>query len=52
MTKQSKNMKLTKPAFSKKNLSSEDFLKKVDGMWKPGPQVKYNSPDSWNRTSE
>ncbi len=39
MRKQNKNTKL----------SSEDFLKKVDKMWKPGPQVKYTRPDAWDR---
>lgn len=52
MAKQRENTKPTKPAFSEKHLSSEDFFKKVDKMWKPGPQVKYISPDSWNRAIE
>ncbi len=32
---------------SAKHLSSEDFLKNVDKMWKAGPTVKYQNPDSW-----
>jgi hypothetical protein len=46
-TKQgSKPIKLTP---SKKHLSSEDFLKKADKLWKSGPAVKYKDPDAWQR---
>jgi hypothetical protein len=38
-----------KLAPAKKNLSSSDFLKKADKMWRAGPAVKYNYPDSWQR---
>jgi hypothetical protein len=46
MTKRSKRPKSAKLA-SAKRLSSEDFLKKFDEMWQPGPTVKYRHPDSW-----
>jgi hypothetical protein len=32
-----------------KRLSSKDFLEKFDTMWKEGPKVKYQNPDSWVR---
>jgi len=32
---------------SARHLSSEEFLKNVDKMWKTGPTVKYQNPDSW-----
>jgi hypothetical protein len=35
---------------SKKRLSSEDFLKKADKLWRQGPEVKYKYPDSWQRS--
>jgi hypothetical protein len=34
---------------SKKRLSSEDFLKKADKLWREGPVVKYKYPDAWQR---
>ncbi len=46
MTKRSKRLKSVKLE-SAKRLSSEDFLKKFDEMWQPGPEVKYRRPDSW-----
>ena len=32
---------------SKKHLSSEDFLKKADKLWREGPAVRYKYPDAW-----
>jgi hypothetical protein len=31
-----------------KRLSSEEFLKIYDALWKEGPSVKYQNPDAWN----
>ena len=30
-----------------KRLSSEEFLKVHDEIWKPGPSVNYQNPDNW-----
>lgn len=30
-----------------KRTSSEEFLKGYNEIWKSGPSVKYNNPDSW-----
>jgi hypothetical protein len=30
-------------------LSSKEFLKIYDSMWKEGPTTKSNSPDSWSK---
>lgn len=30
-------------------LSSDEFLKIYDALWKEDPSVKYQSPDAWNR---
>jgi hypothetical protein len=32
-----------------KRLSSEEFLKVQESLWKEGPSVKYQNPDSWNK---
>lgn len=32
-----------------KRLSSKEFLKVYDTLWKEGPSVKFQSPDAWNR---
>jgi hypothetical protein len=37
---------------SKEHLSSKDFLKKADKLWREGPKVKYNYPDAWQRVLE
>jgi len=39
-----KSVKLTQ---SKRHLSSEEFLKKADKLWREGPLVKYKDPDAW-----
>ena len=31
-----------------KRLSSEEFSKVYDSLWKEGPAVKYRSPDAWS----
>jgi hypothetical protein len=46
MAKRSKKPSSVKPG-SAQHLSSEEFLKSVDKMWKAGPTVKYQNPDSW-----
>ncbi len=30
-----------------KRLSSEEFLKVHETLWKEGPKVKYQNPDTW-----
>jgi len=47
MEKRSKRTRAVRLASSKKRLSSEDFLKKADKLWRAGPEVKYQHPDSW-----
>jgi hypothetical protein len=32
---------------SKRRLTSEEFLKKADKLWREGPLVKYRDPDAW-----
>ena len=49
MGKRSKQPKSVKLAASKKHLSSKDFLKKADRLWRAGPAVKYKDPDAWQR---
>jgi len=49
MGKGSKQTKSAKLAGSKKHLSSKDFLKKADRLWRAGPAVKYKDPDGWQR---
>jgi hypothetical protein len=44
--KTARSIKLTA---SKKHLSSEDFLKKADKLWREGFVVKYKYPDGWQR---
>jgi hypothetical protein len=34
---------------SKEHLSSKDFLKKADKLWREGPKVKYKYSDAWQR---
>jgi hypothetical protein len=48
MEKASKHRKskLTPP---KKRLSSDDFLKSAQKLWRAGPEVKYKNPDAWQR---
>jgi len=35
-----------------KRLSSEEFRKVYDNLWKEGPEIKYQSPDAWRRAGE
>jgi hypothetical protein len=49
MAKRSKTTRTVKLTPSKKRLSSEDFLKKADKLWREGPPVKYKYPDAWQR---
>jgi len=49
MGKRSKQPKSIKLAGSKKHLSSKDFLKKADRLWRAGPAVKYKDPDAWQK---
>jgi hypothetical protein len=47
--KRSKQPKSTKFTASKNHLSSKDFLKKADRLWRAGPAVKYKDPDAWQK---
>jgi hypothetical protein len=49
MGKRSKLPKSTKLIESKKHLSSKEFLKKANKLWRAGPAVKYKDPDAWQR---
>ena len=35
-----------------KRLSSEEFRKVYDNVWKEGPKIKYQSPDAWIKPGE
>ncbi len=35
-----------------KRLSSEEFIKVYDSLWKNGPSVKFQNPDSWERARD
>ena len=35
-----------------KRLSSEEFIKVYDSLWKEGPSVRFPSPDSWERARD
>ena len=35
-----------------KRLSSEEFLKFQNEIWKPGPPVRYQTPDKWYKKSD
>jgi hypothetical protein len=35
-----------------KRLSSEEFRKVYDNVWKEGPEIKYQSPDAWRKPGE
>jgi hypothetical protein len=37
---------------NQKRLSSDEFLKIYETIWKEGPKIKYQSPDSWSRRIE
>jgi hypothetical protein len=57
MAKRSKHVtkataRVIKLTSSKKHLSSKDFLKKADKLWREGPKVKYRYPDAWQRALE
>jgi len=48
--------KKTKEAIDKiqrqTRLSSEEFWKVYDNLWKDGPTIKYQSPDAWRKPGE
>jgi precorrin-6x reductase len=35
-----------------KGLSSEEFIKVYNSLWKDGPSVKFQNPDSWERARD
>lgn len=37
---------------NQKRLSSDEFLKVYETIWREGPKIKYQSPDSWSRPIE
>jgi hypothetical protein len=43
------NARAIKLTPSKEHLSSKNFLKKADTLWREGPPVKYKYPDAWQR---
>jgi hypothetical protein len=51
-----KKDKKTREAIDKiqrqKRLSTEEFRKIYDTLWKEGPKVKYQSPDEWRKPGE
>jgi len=51
-----KENRKTKKAINKiqrqRKLSSAEFLKVYDTLWKEGPKVKYQSPDTWRDPEE
>ena len=49
MGKRSKQTKSPKLTVSKRNISSKDFLKKAERLWRAGPAVKYKDPDAWQK---
>jgi hypothetical protein len=46
-TGDNKTIKTLNKIQRRKRLSSEEFLKVYDTLWKEGPPVKYESPDAW-----
>jgi len=44
-----KIIQVTPKIEKRKRLSSEEFLKGYDTLWKEGPSVKYQNPESWNK---
>jgi hypothetical protein len=47
MEKRSRQRK-TKFTPPKRRLSSKDFLKSAEKLWRAGPEVRYKNPDSWH----
>ena len=37
---------------NQKRLSSEEFLKVYDKLWRDGPSVNYRTPDDWRNVRE
>ncbi len=35
-----------------KRLSSEEFLKGFDAIWKEGPKTAYQNPNAWRRSAD
>jgi hypothetical protein len=50
MAKRSKQIKSARLTTPKKHLSSKEFLKKADKLWRAGPKVRYKDPDAWQRS--
>jgi len=55
-SKTNKEDKKTRKAIDKikrqRRLSSEEFWKLYDDLWKDGPKIKYQSPDAWRKLGE
>jgi peptidoglycan hydrolase CwlO-like protein len=47
--KDKKTIQAIKKIEKQKRLSSEEFIKVYDSLWKNGPSVKFQNPDSWER---
>jgi len=37
---------------NQKRLSSEEFLKGFDAIWKDGPKTAYQNPNAWRRSAD
>ena len=50
--KDKKTMKTMDKIQRQERLSSEEFQKVYDNVWKEGPRIKYQSPDAWRKPGE
>ena len=51
-TKDKKTIQAMTEIEGQKRLSSEEFMKVYDSLWKDGPSVKFQNPDSWERARD
>jgi regulator of replication initiation timing len=47
-----KTIKATIKIEKQRRLSSEEFIRVYDSLWKDGPTVKFPNPDSWERARD
>ena len=50
--KDKKTLKAIDKIQKQERLSSEEFGKVYDNVWKEGPRIKYQSPDAWRKPGE
>ena len=43
-----KMLRITKKSEKQKSLSSDEFLKAYDTLYKEGPKTKYQNPEKWS----